>query len=344
MAILENKQAFTHLRKKEAHLRMLRRLRKIQIRSIIVSTKKLLKTYIVLIIKLAGKVKTPRVLLLFIVILVILLVTTMLLSSAAFAAGSPEIPSEAKLALALTFAGVVTVTTFVFSLRYALFGSTLSEIADKTTDGLNGLCKKYIGEKTTHPSSETAGTSGTAPENVVVVTPGQIELTADRILDKVAKTMDARVDRLNPVTYAEGAKDKMVAFIKKVLTYSKADGTGEWASNLESHLIDGGGLTDDRKILIQTAIQGLARALEKEGADIGKAFENIDLETMEAMAEYTCVSVASRSSGGGSMSSMMEPSFHYSLVAPSLVLVTILLKLSPFSLYFWILAKQIVNF
>lgn len=257
--------------------------------------------------------------------------------SVAFAAGSPELPNEAKLGGALAAAGVVTVTTFVIGIRYLILGNSVSTITDSAVSSVDRiferfdqLIKKYIGESNPSGSSST---SNAAPVNEI--TRGQIELTADRILDKLGKTMDERVDRLNPITYAQNTTDKMASFIKKVLNNTRTDRTHEWLANLE-HKVDG--LEQDNKVRLQSAIQKLMKDLEKQGGNLDEAFKDIDPAELENMADYVCVT-ASRSSGTGEMASIMEP---FCLQYPSvfIILTLLVLKLAPFYLYIGIKLKR----
>lgn len=221
--------------------------------------------------------------------------------------------SEIKFAVGLAAAGVVTVTAFIMGTRYIILGDSVSNMTSNLTSTVSGTVKKldniiikYIGEQSS--SSEEAGSSkNIQPE----ITQGQIELTADRILNKLGKCMDERVDRLNPLTHAQGAQEKLAAFIKKVLS-NRNNEKNQWATNLERKV---NLLGSDKEIQIETGMQKLMKDLDKKGADLEEALKTLTTEDLELFAEYAIVSVSRANSAAGEhaapasaeMASVLEP-------------------------------------
>lgn len=239
--------------KEEARLRLLRRQRKDQIKSIIV-----------LVQKYAYRLKKPQLRVLLFIIM--LLVTTMFFSSAAFAAGSsdiPNIPNEAKWSAALMFAGMATVGAFIGGLRY-LLGDSVSGLINQRKDAGNELIN----------NSKDAG-------NELIANAGNV---VDKKVQVVTAAVDDRIvtatNAINPISHVQKLGDNAASLVKKVLTKANDALTSNTGfTNLE----------EEFKIKLQSGLQQAMTDLDATG-DVNMALQNMGQQEIEMLAEYTVIS------------------------------------------------------
>lgn len=204
-----------------------------------------------------------------------------------YAATDSNIPTEAKWAASMAFAGVATVGAAIAGLRY-LCGDSIA--------GLLGSVSGLI-DQVKAAGNELISNSEAAGIRLVDHTGGVVEQKAEVVTAAVDERLTTITNVVNPVAHVQAMGNKASSFLKTVL--NKAN---------EALTSDNGfsSLEEETKLKLQTGLQKALADLEKTG-NVETALEHMSPNEMEMLADYTVISREPSTAGSIEMSSVMEP-------------------------------------